>query len=101
MSLDDIYFDESRKALPIPSLELPTPPDNPYEDWHGDEVNDAEMETDECARCRVLYVQSNIPGMVRCPACGEFVDLEIDEAEGAWEQSSRHKTRLDREDDDG
>lgn len=72
----------------------------PYDDYQGDEVNDDTLDPLECARCAVEYVAANIPGMVRCPKCGDYVDLDEEDAhEGLWEQSSRHRTRLDREDD--
>lgn len=35
---------------------------------------------------------------MRCGNCGQYWDIE-DDTEGLWDRSSRHKTRLDREED--
>ena len=74
--------------------------DSQYEWWDCDEINDEGLDAYECARCAEAYVETNIPGMLRCPVCGDYVDMEAEEDDdGLWEQSSRHKTRLDREDE--
>lgn len=36
--------------------------------------------------------------VMRCGNCGQYWDIE-DDTEGLWDRSSRHKTRLDREED--
>lgn len=77
------------------------PDPNPYADYTGEEDNMPEDAAERCARCERRYEPTNIPNMLRCPACGEYTEvIEADDDGGAWDRSSRHKTRLDVEDDE-
>lgn len=74
---------------------------NPYEEYEGTEDNMAGLDPDDCARCQRPYERSNIPNMLRCPGCGEYVEAIEDEDDGGtWDRSSRHRTRLDNEEDE-
>lgn len=74
---------------------------NPYETYTGEEDHTEDVNPWLCARCDVEYRPSNIPNMLRCPKCGDYIEeIEAEDDGGAWDRSSRHKTRLDLEDDE-
>lgn len=52
------------------------------------------MAEENCPFCVDIIGIPVSDGVLRCPECGEYYDLE-DEEESLWDRSSRHKTRLD------